>query len=480
MTRQLSPFNQRTVPVIDRDGILLTPTRPSRARRWIETGKARKAWVHGHFAVQLSEEYEDAYTPEMHLGINPGSRTTGMAVVIQEEARPATVAAGIELKHQGHTISQKMHTRSSHRRNRRSRLRRRPARFNNRTRKQGWLPPSMQSKLSNVTTTIRHLRTIFPITRINLEAHRFDPRLMQDPGITGEEYQHSERGEMQIREYVLQRDNRTCQYRQKCQGGKQQRLETDHIVPESRGGTYRISNLITACRQCNKAKDNRSIDEFLAHDPERLRSVQAQMKKSLASATHINQLVPLLREALLDTGLPVTETDAVTTAWTRKKLGIPKTSVNDAACLGGPEGINAVPERITVLESVGHGSRQMLTSPSRYGTPRYKPGPTGKSSPYRAYCRMPRSIQGFTTTPGHKLRRRRIGGITSGDLIRYFHKKDGPVEGYATLEKAKSRASASGRKSVHTSRVTLLARGNGYRQESRRNEEQRRTAEPNP
>ena len=68
---------------------------------------------------------------------------------------------------------------------------------------------------------------------------------------------------MQIRQYVMQRDRRTCQY---C-GTTKGRLETDHVVPKSHGGAYRIGNLVASCRSYNARKDNQPVEEFMANDP---------------------------------------------------------------------------------------------------------------------------------------------------------------------------------------------------------------------
>ena len=131
MRRHTSPHNQKTVPVLNQDGAPLAPTRPSRARRWLESGKATKEWRHGHFAVRLTEQYQDPVTPETSLNINPGAKSTGIAIVTwktlhqgtQEETKEATAVAAFELRHRGDTITRKMLARSSHRRNRRGRLR---------------------------------------------------------------------------------------------------------------------------------------------------------------------------------------------------------------------------------------------------------------------------------------------------------------------------------------------------------------------
>ena len=468
MARHTSPYNQISVPVLDQNGKPISPTRPSRARRWMESGRAVKVWKHGYFAVQLTDvDADNCVTPEISVNTNPGDRTTGMAVMLNTPEGTAKVVGAYEIKHRGRTITQRMTARSSIRTNRRGRIRRRPAKFNNRTRKPDWLPPSMKSKLANIITTIKRLRDLFPVTELKLESYKFDPRLMQDPDVHGTGYQTSERGEMQVREYVLQRDGRNCQYRQKCKGGKRKnkslRLELDHIVPKSAGGPYRVSNLITSCKSCNKAKSNKRIEEFLANDPDRLRKIRAQLKRPLASATHMNQLMPLLVKALETFGLPLLQTDAVTTAYTRKVLEIEKTHANDAACLGEPAQVMNIPETVHTLESVGHGRRQMLWPPNKYGTPRYKAGPQGRTSPYRAYSRLSRSQQGHTTMPGHRLRQRRNRGITSGDLIRYHHPKDGLVTGYAIFINGNTRVCIKGNRSVKTEFATLLARANGYR-----------------
>ena len=63
-----------------------------------------------------------------------------------------------------------------------------------------------------------------------------------------------------IRNRVFVRDNYTCTYCGKV-GGK---LEADHIIPVSAGGTDELKNLTTACRRCNRQKKDKSVNEFLA------------------------------------------------------------------------------------------------------------------------------------------------------------------------------------------------------------------------
>lgn len=62
-----------------------------------------------------------------------------------------------------------------------------------------------------------------------------------------------------IRALVLKRDNYTCQYCGKV-GGK---LEVDHVIPFSKGGSNEMCNLVTACQRCNRQKRDKSKEEYL-------------------------------------------------------------------------------------------------------------------------------------------------------------------------------------------------------------------------
>ena len=243
-------------------------------------------------------------------------------------------------------------------------------------------------------------------------------------------------------------------------------MEVDHVVPKSRGGGYRVDNLVASCRRCNSRKGSHPVEEFLAHDPARLTRIRAQLKTSLRDATHMNYLMVLLRKALSDTGLPLVEHDSTATACTRRRLGVPKSHVNDAASLGDPLEVRNIPESVTLIKSMGHGRRQMLWPPDKHGSPRHRKGKAGRNSPYRRYCRLPRDRQGFATMPGHRSRQRRVHGITSGDLVRYQHPKHGIVQGYATLIHGNTGVAVSGGGSVKVQQCTLLARASGYRHET--------------
>lgn len=58
--------------------------------------------------------------------------------------------------------------------------------------------------------------------------------------------------------FIFKRDNYTCVYCGQV-GGK---LEADHIMPFSRGGSDEVGNLITSCRKCNRQKKDKTVEEF--------------------------------------------------------------------------------------------------------------------------------------------------------------------------------------------------------------------------
>lgn len=63
---------------------------------------------------------------------------------------------------------------------------------------------------------------------------------------------------------VFERDGYTCQY---C-GAKAPNVElhVDHIVPVSKGGTNDLSNLVTACAECNLGKSNLETTKFTGEE----------------------------------------------------------------------------------------------------------------------------------------------------------------------------------------------------------------------
>jgi 5-methylcytosine-specific restriction endonuclease McrA len=61
------------------------------------------------------------------------------------------------------------------------------------------------------------------------------------------------------RKNVLLRDNFTCSY---CgYQGIQAELTLDHVIPRSKGGGNSFKNIVTACKECNLKKGNKTLQE---------------------------------------------------------------------------------------------------------------------------------------------------------------------------------------------------------------------------
>ena len=153
--------------------------------------------------------------------------------------------------------------------------------------------------MCNIETWVKRLRKLCPITAISLELVRFDLQLMQNPEISGIQYQQGTRAGYECREYLLAKWGRACSY---C--GKQNvPLQIEHIVARANGGTDRISNLCLACEPCNTRKGTQDIAVFLAKKPDLRKSIQAQAKAPLKDATAVNSTRWALFEQLKELGL---------------------------------------------------------------------------------------------------------------------------------------------------------------------------------
>ena len=109
----------------------LMPTHPARARQLMKKGKA-KVYRYNPFTIILTERDQGNIQP-LECKIDPGSQTTGMALVVQGQNQRKAVL-GIHLKQRGKNIKQALQKRSAIRRFRRLRKTRyRPPRFLNRT-----------------------------------------------------------------------------------------------------------------------------------------------------------------------------------------------------------------------------------------------------------------------------------------------------------------------------------------------------------
>ena len=400
---------QNRVPVIDEAHRPLAPCSSRRARILVQQGKANGRHRNGIYYLTLRRTVRPESIQSAHLMIDPGKSHTGFAIVRDDQKRNRAVLFCATIHHRN-DVSKRLTQRATFRRTRRTRLRYRKPRFSNRKRPHGWLPPSLQSRLDNTITWVSRLTALVAISEIHVETTQFDVQRLHDPDIHGKDYQQGPLYRTTLRAFVIHRDNATCRY---C-GKKAKPVELDHVIPRSHGGPNTPWNLVVACHRCNDRKGNQTVAEFLKRRPQRLADIKAQLQKPLASAAHMNVIIPALLNELRQQGLSVTEHDAAQTAANRQTLELPKDHHIDAAVLGEPETIHGVPSHILSIKATGRGQRKRII-PDKHGTPRSKHWPK--------YCRLSPAQRRQTPAPSHKNRSKRIDGIGTGDLIQIKHAK---------------------------------------------------------
>jgi 5-methylcytosine-specific restriction endonuclease McrA len=347
--------------VLDSSKKPLNPTHPARARKLLKTGKAAVLKRYP-FTIILKEEIVEPSYQELKIKIDPGAKTTGLAILRNE-----VILWGALLTHRGFQIRDALTSRRQLRYSRRNRQTRyRQPRFNNRCRQSGWLPPSLISRVSNILTWVKRLLRLSPITAISTELVRFDTQLMQNPEISGVEYQQGKLAGYELREYLLEKWHRKCAY---C-GITDTQLEIEHIIPKSKGGSNRVSNLTLSCTKCNQKKGNKPIEQFLKNKPELLKSILSQSKRPLSDTAAVNTTRWKLFNCLKELGLPVETGTGGRTKYNRCRQNLSKTHWLDADNVGvsTPETLKVLVSTPLMIKATGHGNRQMCGT-NRYGFP---------------------------------------------------------------------------------------------------------------
>ena len=425
--------------VVDTTKQPLNPVHPGCARLLLKQGKAA-VYRRFPFTIILKRAVEQPALHPLRLKVDPGSKTTGIALVNDVGGEVVWAA---ELTHRGEQIQRALKKRRAVRRNRRQRKTRyRAPRFQNRHERKGTLPPSLESRICNVVTWMCRLVRLCPITALSQELVRFDTQALERPNIEGVEYQRGTLAGYEVREYILLKWNHQCAYCDACAVP----LELDHIYPRSRNGSNRVSNLTLACIPCNQRKGNQDVHEFLHDDPARLARMLAYMKAPLRDAAAVNASRWVLYERLKGLGLPVECGSGGLTKYNRMLRGLDKTHWLDAANVGRstPSFLiikDIVPWRII---ATGHGSRQM--------------------------CRMDK--HGFPRT-GPK-QHKRVRGFQTGDLVRavvtsgtrqgtYVGKVAVRTRGNFNITTAQGVVS-----DIHHRFCVLIARADGYTYQQRK------------
>jgi 5-methylcytosine-specific restriction endonuclease McrA len=346
--------------LIDSNKTPLNPVHPAQARKLLDSEKAAVFQCYP-FTLILKRVIENPNVYPLTLKIDPGSKFTGLALVTNQ----GNVVWAMELQHRGQQIKDALLHRRAVRRGRRNRNTRYcQARFLNRKRPDGWLAPSLRHRILTIETWVKRLQKFAPLDSIAQELVNFDTQAIQNPEISGIEYQQGTLKGYECREYLLEKWNRQCAY---C-GVKDVPLEIEHIQPKSQGGSDRISNLCLACHKCNQRKGNRDIKDFLKGKSDVLNRVVKQAKTPLKDAASVNSTRWALFNTLKSFGLPVSTGTGGQTKFNRIRFSLPKAHWIDAACVGVVNAIKLVTTKILKVKATGFGGRQRCQT-DKFGYP---------------------------------------------------------------------------------------------------------------
>ena len=299
--------------VINKHGEVLMPCSTRKARLLLKEEKA-KIVNYKPFTIQLLYG-SSGYKQETRLGIDVGAKHIGVAVT----SGNSVLAKGqIDLRQD---VSKLLETRKILRRSRRSRTTRyRKARFLNRvaSKKEGWLPPSIQSRIDNTVMWINKFYNLLPNCNVVIEVAKFDIQKIENPEISGKEYQQGTMYEYRNRiSYLIVREKGKCQYCNK-EYQKNNSWRLHHIWGKEKD---RPSDWALLHSQCH--------DELHAkHEEEILRK---QKSNSYKESIFMN----IIRKRLFSVFPDAEFTYGNITFQDRINLNLEKSHINDAVAITG-------------------------------------------------------------------------------------------------------------------------------------------------
>lgn len=289
---------------------MMPTTRHGKVRRLLKQNKAVVVNL-CPFTIRLTHITTN-YKQEIVLGVDAGTRHIGLSATSKSNE---LYTSEVILRSD---IVDLLATRKEQRRTRRGRLRYRKPRFDNRikSKRLGWVAPSIQYKIDAHLKSIKRICSILPISRIVVEVAQFDTQKIKNPDISEKEYQEGEQlGFWNIREYVLARDGYKCQY---CKGKSKDPILNVHHIESRKTGGNSPSNLITLCETCHKAYHRGEIE------------LKAKRGKSLRDAAVMGIMKWRLYDALKSIYPNVNMTFGYITKYNRIRNGIEKSHVSDA------------------------------------------------------------------------------------------------------------------------------------------------------
>ena len=232
----------------------LMPCTQRKARILLKENKA-KIIKYEPFTIQLLIATGEV-TQQCNLGIDSGAKHIGFAITSNDKV---LMKGEIELRQD---VSENLASRKVFRRSRRNRKTRyRKARFLNRKRKEGWLPPSIQSRVDNQINWINKFMYLLPKCNLTVEVGKFDTAKMINPDIEGKDYQQGSLHDYENKKaFILAREKGRCQICGK--GYDENGWHLHHIKQRKDNGSDRVDNLALVHSKCHKDFHDGKLQNF--------------------------------------------------------------------------------------------------------------------------------------------------------------------------------------------------------------------------
>jgi len=313
------------VYVLNKSGTPLMPTRRyGKVRRLIKTGLAIVI-QHQPFTIKLL--YDTLNKVQfVNLGVDAGSKHVGFSA---STTQTVLFEAQLDLRTD---ITKKIATRKQYRIGRRyHKTRYREARFNNRikSKRHNWVAPSIKNKIDSHIYWITRICSFLPIKKIIIEVGQFDTQLLKandnnELAPRGRDYQTGvQLAFWNTREYILYRDNHTCQC---CKGKSGDSILNIHHIESRKIGGNRPDNLITLCKTCH-----RNYHAGILKLPSRIKRPKSYRDAATMNMFR-NHMYKQLKQ-MLEPIIQVNVTYGYITKHCRIKYNLPKTHIIDARCI---------------------------------------------------------------------------------------------------------------------------------------------------
>jgi len=295
------------VYVLNKEGKPLMPCSFAKSKRLVKKGGANVV-KRFPFTIQINFECKEEIQSVI-LGIDPGYQNVGISA---RTTKKELIRVEVQLRTD---INKKLTEKRMYRKNRRNKLWYRQPRWSNRvaTKKQGWLAPSVQHKLDSHIRLVKRICKLLPVSKIIVEVANFDIQKINNPDISGVEYQQgSLLGYENSKSYLIAREGK-CQLCNK-ESTKGNPFKIHHIIQRKDGGTNSPSNLALLHKKC--------------HDKLHEQGLKLKASKQFKAETFMSTVRWKIVEELKN--LPTSITFGYITKVKRQESNIEKSHSNDA------------------------------------------------------------------------------------------------------------------------------------------------------